>query len=342
MPAQYDPALSSGIPPEVLAAARLVTAHFREKGIDKWELYGNSESSTFSRSGPRARGACRARAARISVSKRPICACLLIMPSYNPGDPAPSGYLQWHEWAEVQHKAGLRQQECGSCGKWRYPQELSDVMRETTMRDSRGRRHAVQYAVCKQCTASEGGARMSAGPTNDVGRASVLDGAVAAHSLDAAGALFSPCRRYRYRLWRTWDESRPVIAFCMLNPSTADETKNDPTVERCERRGRMWGYGSLIVVNLFAWRATDPRDMKAAVDPVGPDNFESIVLAVKASSMFVCAWGAHGAHCGVGDMVLRRLRQFYPGRAHALKINKDGMPAHPLYLPYDLTPVPIA
>lgn len=157
----------------------------------------------------------------------------------------------------------------------------------------------------------------------------------------SSGADFSPCRRYRYRLWRTWDADLPAVAFCMLNPSTADETTNDPTIERCERRARMWGYGSLIVVNLFAWRATNPRDMKAAVDPVGPSNFDAIVAALRESDMFICAWGVHGAHLDMGRMILTRMREFHPGRAHALKVNKDGMPAHPLYLPYSLTPTPM-
>ncbi len=159
--------------------------------------------------------------------------------------------------------------------------------------------------------------------------------------MDATGAEFSPCGRYRYRLWRLWDTSRPTIAFCMLNPSTADEVKNDPTVERCERRARAWGYGRLIVVNLFAWRATDPRAMKAAADPVGPENFTAIADAVQQSEMFVCAWGSHGKHLGVGETVLNRLRQFHPGRAHALRMNADGTPAHPLYVPYRLKPEPI-
>lgn len=157
----------------------------------------------------------------------------------------------------------------------------------------------------------------------------------------STGAVFSPCRRYRYRLWRRWGDG-PTVAFCMLNPSTADETANDPTIERCERRARAWGYGRLLVVNLFAYRATDPSDMLAQADPVGPDNFAAIVQALKDSQMFVCAWGTHGSHLEMGDTILRRMREFYPGRAHALKVNRDGSPAHPLYLPYTLKPVPLA
>ncbi len=151
------------------------------------------------------------------------------------------------------------------------------------------------------------------------------------------GAIFSPCRRYRYRLWRRWDEG-DACAFVMLNPSTADEISNDPTIERCERRAKDWGYGRLDVVNLFALRSTDPKALYAATDPVGPDNFEHIVSAVCESAITVLAWGAHGKHCGMGPNMMLRMKQFYPDKARVLKLNKDGSPAHPLYLPYSLKP----
>ena len=127
----------------------------------------------------------------------------------------------------------------------------------------------------------------------------------------------------------------------MLNPSTADAEADDPTVTRCLRRARDWGYGRLLVVNLFAWRSTDPRALREVNDPVGPENFEAIRWALKESQMFVCAWGAHGKTLDLGQLLLKRLTQFYPGRAHALKLNADGTPAHPLYLPYTATPFPI-
>lgn len=155
------------------------------------------------------------------------------------------------------------------------------------------------------------------------------------------GAFFSPCRRYRYALWRQWDPG-PTIAFCMLNPSTADEVKNDATVERCERRAREWKFGTLVVVNLFAWRSTDPEALRSVPDPHGPRNFEHIEQAVRASTMFVCGWGKWGALRNAGPMLLDVLRLDFPGRAHALRINVDGSPAHPLYLPYSLKPEPIA
>jgi hypothetical protein len=155
---------------------------------------------------------------------------------------------------------------------------------------------------------------------------------------EQSGAEFSDCALYRYKLWRRWDHNKSTLAFCMLNPSTADARNNDPTVERCERRARDWGYGSLIVVNLFAWRSTDPRALRSVADPVGPYNFDAILWAIEESTTFVCAWGGDGAILGMGQTILSRLREFYPGRAHALKINGDGTPAHPLYLPYSLKP----
>jgi hypothetical protein len=88
---------------------------------------------------------------------------------------------------------------------------------------------------------------------------------------DAASvAVYSDCERYRYSLTRVWDADGSRALFIMLNPSTATEVQNDPTVERCERRARALGFGAFRVLNIFAWRATDPRDMRAAADPVGP------------------------------------------------------------------------
>src|SRR4028119_2392792 len=86
------------------------------------------------------------------------------------------------------------------------------------------------------------------------------------------GAIFDPTRTYRYALWRTWDAARPPVAFVLLNPSTADARRDDPTIRRCANFARTWGFGGLEVVNLFAFRATHPTDLKCAADPVGPQN----------------------------------------------------------------------
>lgn len=147
-----------------------------------------------------------------------------------------------------------------------------------------------------------------------------------------AGATFSDCRRWRWLLWRRWDAALPVANFLMLNPSTADEVKLDPTCSRARAYAERWGYGALVVTNVFAWRATDPADMKAATDPVGRDNDRAILLAARASSLVVCAWGNHAAHEGRSAAVVALLRG--AGKPlHALRVNAGGEPAHPLYLP---------
>lgn len=160
-------------------------------------------------------------------------------------------------------------------------------------------------------------------------------------------AVYSDCEAYRYLLTRVWDESLPRALFVMLNPSTATEVQNDPTVERCERRARTLGFGAFRVTNIFAFRATDPRLMRAQADPVGPENDAAIVQSLDwaggAQDRIVCAWGAHGAHLGRGAAVERLLRD--SGRAlHNLGVTKAGVPRHPLYLSYaqPLLPWPAA
>jgi len=153
-----------------------------------------------------------------------------------------------------------------------------------------------------------------------------------------AGARFSACRQWRTLLWRRWDAGRPVANFLMLNPSTADETVLDPTCARARDFAERWGYGALLVTNLFAWRATDPMAMRAASDPVGKGNDAAILRAARAARVVVCAWGNHGAHLGRAAQVRRLLRE--AGVAlHVLGLNANGQPAHPLYLPGRLAPV---
>ena len=153
----------------------------------------------------------------------------------------------------------------------------------------------------------------------------------------ASGASFSPCRRWRYLLWRRWDAAGPAANFIMLNPSTADELKLDPTCSRARDYAERWGYGALIVTNVFAWRATDPAEMKAAADPVGPGNDRAIVHAAKEAALVVCAWGNHAAHRERAARV-RALLARAGVALHALRVNAGGEPAHPLYLPGSLRP----
>ena len=153
-----------------------------------------------------------------------------------------------------------------------------------------------------------------------------------------SGATFSPCRRWRYLLWRRWDAKQPVANFLMLNPSTADEVKLDPTCSRARDYAERWGYGALVVTNIFAWRATDPEAMKAARDPVGRGNDAAIVRAAKESALVVCAWGNHGGFLGRSTGILEKLKaNNIPLRA--LRVNANGEPAHPLYLPGKLEPI---
>lgn len=151
------------------------------------------------------------------------------------------------------------------------------------------------------------------------------------------GATFSPCGAYRYRLWRYWS-GEPAVLFLMLNPSTADETVNDPTVERCQRRAKAMGAGGLQVANIFALRSTDPGALYAADDPVGPDNDAAILAAARECAQVICAWGVHGEYRGRGNAVLAMLRTagITP---HCLGTTKDGHPRHPLYVSYGVTPV---
>jgi hypothetical protein len=154
-----------------------------------------------------------------------------------------------------------------------------------------------------------------------------------------SGAQFSRCRRWRYLLWRRWDPAGPVANFLMLNPSTADELQLDPSCTRARNYAAKWGYGALIVTNVFGWRATDPGEMKAARDPVGAGNDAAIVRAAREAALVVCAWGNHGEHLERAHAVTALLRQ--AGVAlHYLRMNGAGHPSHPLYLPGTLTPVP--
>jgi len=151
-------------------------------------------------------------------------------------------------------------------------------------------------------------------------------------------ALYSACQLYRYALTREWGAGQRAL-FVMLNPSTATEVQNDPTVERCERRARALGYGAFRVCNIFAYRATDPADMRAAPDPVGAGNDAAISDGAAWADMVICAWGTHGAYLGRGAMVERLLRATGRPLAH-LGLTKQGHPRHPLYVGYSVQPAP--
>lgn len=149
--------------------------------------------------------------------------------------------------------------------------------------------------------------------------------------------IFSQCRTYRYALWRDFGGvvGEGYAMFIGLNPSTADEVADDPTIRRCMAYAKAWGYGALCMANLFAFRATDPSDMKAAADPVGPDNDQHLLRLARDADVIVAAWGTNGIYMG-RDTVVRALVP----NLHCLKKTNDGHPGHPLYLRSDLKPIP--
>jgi hypothetical protein len=142
-----------------------------------------------------------------------------------------------------------------------------------------------------------------------------------------SGAVFSPDRTYRYVLWRTWAEAGPLVLFVGLNPSTADENSNDPTIRRCLGFARQQSARGVIVSNLFAYRATLPRDLFACREPVGPEADAWLQAASDLADRTVACWGAHGAFRGRSHIVLPLLNAPF-----CLGITKHGEPRHPLYL----------
>ncbi|TMG72243.1 MAG: DUF1643 domain-containing protein [Chloroflexi bacterium] len=149
-----------------------------------------------------------------------------------------------------------------------------------------------------------------------------------------SGASFSRDRRYRYRLWRRWDAARPVVAFVMLNPSTADAARDDPTIRRCIGFARSWGYGRLEVVNLFAYRATDPRSLRHVPDPVGPANLRHLAAATARARLVIAAWGADPS---ANDAPARK-RVLSRPELRCLGLTRSGAPRHPLYVPATARP----
>ena len=155
---------------------------------------------------------------------------------------------------------------------------------------------------------------------------------------DAASvALYSDCEAYRYALTREWDPSGRKVLFVMLNPSKATEVQNDPTVERCERRARVLGFGAFRVTNIFAYRATDPRVLKAQDAPTGPENDQVIRDGVAWADTVIAAWGAHGDHLGRGAEVAALLSGLGCAPQH-FGLSKAGHPRHPLYIAYARQP----
>ena len=149
------------------------------------------------------------------------------------------------------------------------------------------------------------------------------------------GAIFSNDRKYRYTLRRTWFLGKGYACFVALNPSTADETFDDPTVRRCIRFAQTWGYGGLMMMNLFALRSTDPKRLYAEKDPVGRPQNDVYLAAVSAKAgITIMAWGTRGGYMNRDKEVMKLLTN-----PHYLALTKEGYPKHPLYLRADLKPI---
>jgi hypothetical protein len=153
----------------------------------------------------------------------------------------------------------------------------------------------------------------------------------------ASGAVLDPTGAYRYRLWRRW-AAGPSVLFVLLNPSTADAERDDPTVRRCMAFARRWGFGAVEIVNLFALRTAVPRRLRAAPDPVGPDNDRHIALTARRADLIVAGWGAAGAYLGRSTAVAGLLRRQAP--LYCLGRTACGQPRHPLYVRGDARPSP--
>jgi hypothetical protein len=147
-----------------------------------------------------------------------------------------------------------------------------------------------------------------------------------------SGARFSLCERYRYKLWRIWEPGSKLVAFVGLNPSTADDVRDDPTVRRCIRFARRWGMGGMYMLNIFGLRSTDPKALYAADDPEGDGNEDAIRKTLRHVEFAVACWGSHGAHLDQGQYVRNKI---LTGRVRCFGLTQGGQPKHPLYLRAD-------
>lgn len=158
-------------------------------------------------------------------------------------------------------------------------------------------------------------------------------------------ATFSPCEKYRYELHREWDSSKPALVFVGLNPSTADQASDDPTIRRILGFARSWGCGSLLMLNAFALRSTDPKGLVTTFDPVGAENDATLrrafQLAADHGERLVVGWGIHGIIGNRGPIVAGWALGHH-GNPEAFGLTKNGQPQHPLYLPGDSETSPLA
>lgn len=148
-------------------------------------------------------------------------------------------------------------------------------------------------------------------------------------------AIISKDKIYRYKLSRTWDSTKPTILFIGLNPSIADENIDDPTITRCINFAKDWGYGTLLMANLFAFRSTYPKDIYLIDDPIGKDNDHYLLECVTQSDLIVACWGNNGTYMNREKVITELVPNLY-----CLQKNKNGTPHHPLRPPRNIHPVP--
>ena len=152
-------------------------------------------------------------------------------------------------------------------------------------------------------------------------------------------AHFSDDEKYRYLLGRRINDSSCRLLFIMLNPATADESENDPTIRRCIGFAERWGFGIMEVANLFAFRTSYVTELRRADEPIGSDNDEWISKALTKADRVVLAWGNHGAYKERSHEVRRMALSV--AQPYHLGLNKTGEPKHPLYLPASTIPIPL-
>ena len=153
-------------------------------------------------------------------------------------------------------------------------------------------------------------------------------------------AILSGCDTYRYILRRIWSTDVAPALFIGLNPSTADATEDDPTIRRCVGFARDWNCGGLVMVNLFAYRATNPKTLLSVVDPVGPENDDHLRQELKYGDPVIAAWGANKI-VRLRDHIVTAMA-LYRGQFRCLGLTKGGHPRHPLYLQADTILVPFS
>ena len=152
-------------------------------------------------------------------------------------------------------------------------------------------------------------------------------------------AHFSADKKYRYLLGRRIGASERRLLFIMLNPGSADESHNDPTIRRCMGFAKRWNFGVMEVANLFAFMTPYVAELRAAKEPIGSDNDKWIREALKAADRVILAWGNHGAYLERSRKVARMVSDV--AQPYQLGLNKTGEPTHPLYLPASTLPTPM-